>query len=448
MRNVIFINVLLACLFSASVYAEANIQEFKLKNGLTVVVKEDHRSPVVISQIWYKVGGSHEPLGITGISHMLEHLMFTGTPNHPGNQFSHLVAENGGDENARTDMDQTVYFQEVTPDKLSLMFELEADRMANLTLNEADFIKEREVVKEERRLRIDSVPHMVAYERFVAAAHLASPYAHIGIGWPSDLDNMTINDIRQWYKTWYGPNNAVVVVAGDVNPEQVRALAERYFGSIPSITLPAEKFHPIVSGVGPRTVSVKVPAKVPHLLLGYNTPSVVTEKQAPWEAYALQVVAGILSGGDSARFPKNLIRDTQIAVDAHASYDFHSRLPGLFVISGTPAQGHDLAQLKAAILKQIEKLQTTPVSDKELERVKTQIVANNIYSQDSLSAQADFIGQVLSLGFPWQATIDYPKQIRAVTAEQVQQVAKKYLTTFQLTEARLEPQSLSQEGGH
>ncbi|MFN7096258.1 MAG: M16 family metallopeptidase, partial [Gammaproteobacteria bacterium] len=240
---------------SAAMAADNTTHEYHLDNGLTLIVKEDHRAPVVISEIWYKVGSGYEQLGTTGISHMLEHLMYKGTPKHPGSQFFQLIADNGGQLNAFTTRDYTVYYEMLSKDKLSLSFDLESDRMANLSLDPATFNSEHQVVKEERQLRVVNDPQALTYERFNAIALQANPYQNPTVGWPSDLNNMTDKDAKNWYHHWYGPNNAIVVVVGDVNPDDVYQLAKTYFGPLKPIKMMEIKPHDTVKPLGPRKVT-------------------------------------------------------------------------------------------------------------------------------------------------------------------------------------------------
>ncbi|OQX32545.1 MAG: peptidase M16, partial [Candidatus Sedimenticola endophacoides] len=221
--------------------AEGRVHEFTLGNGMRVIVKEDHRAPIAVSQVWYKVGASYEPDGITGVSHLLEHMMFKGTQAHPPGEFSRIVAANGGEENAFTGSDYTAYYQTLSSDRLEIAFELEADRMRNLTLLEEEFLKEVEVVKEERRLRTEDSPTSLTYEQFSAVAYRSLPYANPVIGWMNDLENMSVEDLRRWYRLWYAPNNATLVVVGDVEPRQVLELAERHFGPLAPEPVPPLK---------------------------------------------------------------------------------------------------------------------------------------------------------------------------------------------------------------
>lgn len=442
MHIVTKISLFITTFFSIATFADNPVlHQYQLDNGLTLIVKEDHRAPVVISEVWYKVGSGYESLGTTGISHMLEHLMFKGTPKYPDNEFLTLVSQNGGELNAFTTRDFTTYYEMLSADKLPLSFELEADRMANLSLDGKTFDSEHQVVKEERQLRTANDPQALTYERFNAIALPASPYQNPTVGWPSDLDNMTNIDAKHWYHHWYGPNNAILVVVGDVNPEQVYALAKQYFGSIKPITLlPVKPLHTL-KALGVKKVIVKAPAKLPYLIMGFNTPSVASasDTKDAWKPYALEVLSGILAGGDSARLEKDLVRDKQIASDIDINYDMYTRLPGLFIIGGTPAQGHTLSQLKQAIMDEITQIQHTPVDEEELSRIKTQVIANNIYAQDSISFQAYLIGSMVSVGLPVTEVSHYESAIREVTPEQVQAVAKEYLKPDHLTLGELVP---------
>ncbi|MBB71660.1 MAG: peptidase M16 [Legionellales bacterium] len=429
---------LLTLSFSSLGLANNTPQTFTLPNGLTVVVKQDKRAPVVMSQVWYHVGSSDEPNGLTGISHMLEHMMFKGTPNNPGNTFMTTIADNGGQLNAMTTRDFTAYYEALAKDKLPLSFELEADRMANLSFENNDFDKERNVVREERRLRTENVPRSLTYERFQASAFIANPYHHPVVGWPDDIENYTNKDVENWYRQWYTPNNATVVVVGDVEPQTVYKLAQQYFGKIPSRPLPETKPHKAVEPLGTRRVAVERPAKLPFLLIGYNVPSLTTAND-PSEAYTLEVISGILDGGDSARLQKELVRGKQVATEAGVGYDLYARYDDVFLLAGTPSQDHSVSQLQQALQEQIKRLQTQPVSDAELERVKTQVIANKIYAQDSIQTQAQLIGTAMSAGIGLEELDNYVANIQKVTPQQIQQVAKTFFTPTRLTIGTLDP---------
>lgn len=419
------------------------VVSYQLPNGLKLFVQEDHRAPVVVSQVWYKVGSSYETVGTTGISHALEHMMFKGTPKYGPGRFSEIVAENGGQNNAFTDRDYTAYYEVLSADKLPIAFELEADRMRHLNLDAKEFSKEIQVVMEERRMRTDDNPQMLTYERFVAAAHIANAYHHLPIGWMDDLKHMTIDDLRHWYQTWYAPNNALLVVVGDVQPEKVHQLALKYFGSLPSSELPPIKSQREVPSLGMRSVSVKAPAEVPWLVMGYNVPSLKTAEDSN-VPYVLAVIAALLDGGNSARLPRILVRDQQIAADVSADYNPYDRLDTLFSFDGTPAQGHDVAQLKAALLAQIDQLKTGAVSDSELARVKAGVIASKVYAKDSIEAQASEIGSLEAVGLSWQLRDEFVKRISAVTPQQIQAVAKQYFTLDNATFTELHPLPLTE----
>ena len=420
----------------------AQVHETTLSNGMKVLVKEDHRAPVVVSQVWYKVGSSYEDNGITGVSHVLEHMMFKGTKKHGTGEFSRIIAENGGSENAFTGRDFTAYFQQLEKSRLPISFKLEADRMRNLTLPQEEFSKEVEVVMEERRLRTEDNPRALTVEQFYATAFVSSPYHNPIIGWMDDLKNLNVDDLKTWYGRWYAPNNATLIVVGAVNAPAVFELAEKYFGKLTPSDVTPLKPRPEIPQLGARHITVKAPAKLPYMLMGYKVPVVNTATEE-WEPYALEMLAGILSGSGSARFPRELVREKQIAAGVTAGYDLFARQADLFVIDATPAEGHSVDELRRAIEEQIKRIKTEVVSQEELARVKAQVVAHRVYEQDSVFYQAMQMGMLETVGVGWQKLDEYPERIRAVTAEQVQAVARKYLVDDGLTVAILEPQSLT-----
>jgi len=432
--------------------SQAGVQAFMLDNGMKILVKEDHRSPVVVSQVWYKVGGSYEHNGITGVSHAVEHMMFKGTAKVPAGKFSEIIAANGGRENAFTGKDYTAYFQTIASDRLELCMRLEADRMRNLILDPKEFSKEIEVIKEERRMRTDDNPSALTNERFNSVAFLNSGYGQPIIGWMGDLDTMSIDDLRAWYRTWYAPNNATLVVSGDVDPRQVYELAKTWFGPLKPSVIPPLKPRREVVQKGERTVTVKAPATVPYLMMGYKVPSLKTTEQAgkdhSWEAYALEVLAGVLDGGNSSRLSDELVRGKGIAAQAGAGYDLYARQQTLFMLDGAPSKNVSIKQLQKALREQVTRLQQKAPSAAELERVKAQVMASAVYEQDSTFYQAMQLGMLETIGLGWQAKQDYLDRVQAVTAEQVQQVAKKYLTDDHLTVAVLDPQPIDGRKPH
>tara|TARA_B100001250_G_C19809810_1_gene795209 strand:+ start:1157 stop:2539 length:1383 start_codon:yes stop_codon:yes gene_type:complete len=425
------------------IVAIAQVHEYELDNGLKLLVKEDRRAPVVVTQVWYKVGSSYEHDGITGVSHALEHMMFKGTEKLAPGEFSRIIAENGGRDNAFTGPDYTSYFQTLEKSRLSISFELEADRMRHLKLTNEEFIKEIEVVKEERRWRTEDNPQSFLYEAIKAAAFQTSPYRFPVVGWMQDLNNMEINDLRNWYKKWYAPNNATVVVVGDVDPNDVYALAYEYFGPIPAGEPLTIKKQIEVPQQGTKRITVKRPAELPVLMMAYKTPVITSNNldnnKYDWEPYALEVLAGILDGGNSARIASRLVRGNEIAAAASASYQIASRLDNLFTLSGTPAAGKSVQELEIAFRNEILNLQTYPVSDEELERVKAQVISSDVYEKDSIFYQAMIIGILETVGLSSSLADNYVERIKAVTNEQVLSVAKKYLIDDRLTVADLYP---------
>lgn len=437
-----FIRMTALALFALSFNVHASdVSEYQFRNGLKLIVKEDHRAPVAIFQIWYKVGASYEPGGITGSSHVLEHMMFKGTHKHPVGEFSRIIAEHGGTENAFTGQDYTAYFQKLESSRIPISFKLESDRMQHLNLLEKEFKKELQVVMEERRMRTDDNPMGLLQERFAATAHIANPYHNPTIGWMNDLENLTLNDLKKWYQTWYAPNNATIVIVGDVSPREVYRLAKKHFSTIGKSTLPTLKPQAEPAPRGKRTVFVKAPAKLPALVIGFNTPSLKTADDKS-DAYALEVLAGILDIGASSRIEKHLVRGKHIASSASASYDLYTRFSGLFELRGVPAHDQSIDNLKSAFFDEIKQLKATPVHKKELERVKAQVIADHTFAKDSLFYQAMQIGLLETIGLSWTEADNYVNQIQEITAEQIQDVAKKYLIHDRMTVAELQPQHI------
>lgn len=440
-RNKTLIRCMCLLLAILPLQAMAAVQEYKLANGMKVIVKEDHRAPVVVSQVWYRAGSMDEFNGTTGVAHVLEHMMFKGTKAVPAGEFSKQIAVAGGRENAFTGHDYTAYFQQLQKTKLELSMKLEADRMRNLVITPREFAKEIKVVMEERRLRTEDKPQALVYETLMAAAYQAHPYHHPIVGWMSDLENMTANDARDWYRRWYAPNNAALVVVGDVKPQEVLKLAERYFGKIRPVALPQRKPQAEPDQRGIKRVAVKAPAKLPYLAMGYHVPT-LRDPANDGDPYALEVLAGVLDGHASARLNQSLVREQQIAVSAGAGYDLISRGPAMFILDGAPAEGKSVAELETAIREQIEKIKRDGVTEEELQRVKAQVIAAQVYQRDSMFYQAMLIGEVETVGLPLNTLETRLEKLKAVTAGQVQEVARKYLVDDRLTVAVLDPQPL------
>ncbi|MDD5240336.1 MAG: pitrilysin family protein [Sulfuricella sp.] len=433
------------CLLVAALplQALADVHDYQLANGMRVIVKEDHRAPVVVSQVWYRVGSMDELNGTTGVAHVLEHMMFKGTKAVPAGEFSKQIAVAGGRENAFTSRDHTAYFQQLQKSKLELSLKLESDRMHNLVLLPKEFAKEIKVVMEERRLRTDDKPQALVYETLMATAYQAHPYHHPIIGWMNDLENMSADDARNWYHQWYAPNNATLVVVGDIQPEAVLKLAQHYFGKIKPVALPQRKPQSEPEQHGIKRVTVKAPAKLPYLAMAYHAPA-LRDPAKEWEPYALEVLGGVLDGHASARLNLELVRRQQVANSVGAGYDLIARGPSMFIFDGAPAEGKSVAELETAIRGQIDRLKQDGVTEEELQRVKAQVIAAQVYQRDSMFYQAMLIGEVVTAGLPLDTLETRLAKLKAVTAAQVQEVAKKYLVDDHLTVAMLDPQPLDE----
>ncbi len=447
-----FLTILFLSILSLTQLAHAEntnpVHEYELDNGLRILVKQDKRAPVAVIQVWYKVGTSYEHEGITGLSHALEHMMFKGTKKHKSGEFEKLVSAIGARNNAFTSQDYTAYYEVLASDKLEDAMEIEADRMRNLVFDPEEFKKEIEVVKEERRWRTDDKPSSLTREQFNAVAFLNSPYRAPVIGWMVDLEGMKLKDAKEWYKKWYTPNNATLVVVGDVEPKKVFEMARKYFSVYASNDLPEVKARTEVTQVGERKITLKLPAKLANLRMGFKAPGMISAKKGKvptWEPYALEVLANILDGGDSARFAKNLIRGKEIAASAGAGYYGYGRLDNLLVISGVPAKGVKTSELKQSLLDEINILKTELVSEAELKRVKAQVIAGEVFERDSIQHMATLLGSLETVGLGHKYIDQYVPGVLAVTAKQVQEVANKYLIENSLTVAELIPLPLNEK---
>ena len=437
------IGILIALSLLLPNLAQAKIDELMLKNGMKIIVQEDHRSPVVVSQVWYRAGALDEVNGKTGVAHVLEHMMFKGTKRVPAGQFSRLIAAAGGKENAFTGQDYTCYFQQLEKSNLPLSIRLEADRMANLVITDAEFAKEIKVVMEERRWRTEDKPQSKVNEQFQATAFRAHPYARPVVGHMNDLENMTASDAREWYNNWYAPNNATLVVVGDVKAQDVFKLANQYFGKLKAKKLPARKPQVEPQQIGERRVVVKAPGKLPYLVMGFHVPVIQGANDTNVEPYALDVLSGVLSGTDSARLNQSLVRESQLAVEVGAGFDSTSRgRQGLFELVGTPSEGKTVAELEAAIFAQIEKIKTDGVTQAELNRVKAAVISSDVYQRDSMFYQAMQIGQLETMQYSYKMLDSYPKLLAAVTSDDIKKVAAKYLVKDNMTVGTLDPQPI------
>ncbi|MEQ9107844.1 MAG: pitrilysin family protein [Limnobacter sp.] len=418
--------------------ADGDITEYKLNNGLRVVVKEDHRSPTVAHMVWYKAGSMDEYNGTTGVAHVLEHMMFKGTKRLAVGEFSKTVAALGGRDNAFTSRDYTAYFQQLQAKDLNKVMALEADRMANLVLSETEFKKEIQVVKEERRYRTDDQAQGKLYEAFMATAFQANPTRYPVIGWMSDLEAMTYKDARKWYDTWYTPQNAVLVVVGDVQPEQVKTMADKTYGKVKPKKLEERKPQAEPRQEGIRRVQVKAPAENPYLIMGFKVPK-LNNVLKDRDAYSLAVLSAVLDGYSGARLNRELVQNQKVALQAGASYDMTGRGPSLFYLDGTPAAGQTVESLEKALLAQVKKVANEGVSEAELARVKAQLIASQVYKRDSVFGQAMEIGQNLMIGLEVADIDRMIEQIKTVTAAEVQYAAQTFFDQDQLTVGTLFP---------
>ncbi len=430
---------LLAASLSLSANVHANPFETTLSNGMKIIVKEDRRAPSVVHMLWYRSGSMDEAEGVSGIAHLLEHMMFKGTRNVGPGEFNARVAAVGGRDNAFTSKDYTAYFQQIPPAHLGEMMALEADRMQHLVFDEESFRRETEVVKEERRLRTDDQPRALVYEQLMATVYKAHPYRRPVIGWMADLETMQLADAREWYTRWYAPNNAYLVVVGDVDHKQVFRDAERHYGPIASRELPARRITPEPVQRGTREAVIKAPAELPWLSMAWPVPA-LRDPVNDREAYALEVLAAILDGYDGARLNRKLVREQGIAQLASAGYDAGGRGPALFYLGGAPAAGQQVAALEAALHAEIALIAREGVAENELARVKRQALASEVYKRDSLMGQAMEIGYLESAGLSWRDESQLLEGLRSVTAAEVQAVAAKYFSEDTLNRARLDPQ--------
>lgn len=423
-------------------------QQFTLANGMTLIVKPDRRAPTAVHMLWLRVGSMDEVDGSSGVAHVLEHMLFKGTPTVPAGEFSRRVAALGGRDNAFTSLDYTGYYQQIPSTRLEDVMQLEADRFAHNQWPDEEFKKELEVVKEERRMRTEDNPRALMYEALNATVFVASPYRRPIVGWMSDLDALKPDDARAFYQRWYVPANAAVVVAGDVDVAEVRRLAEKYYGHLPSRALPERKprVEPAQSGL--KRLAFKAPAEQAMVTLAFKVPSFQSFEggQDEADALALTVLSAVLDGYSGARLERALTQGPdRVADSAGADNGLWGRGPQLFTLSGVPAQGKTAQQVEAALREQVARIASEGVSEAELARVKTQWVASAVYKLDSVFNQARELGTSWVQGQPLDANERLIERLRTVTADQVKAVAAKYFGDDQLTVAQLLPQPLNKE---
>ncbi len=434
-----FLATLFALIFTTSAGAAAPAtQTFDLDNGLQLLVRQDHRAPVVVVMVWYKVGSMDEPAGMTGISHMLEHMLFKNTKHLAPGDFSALVSRFGGRSNAFTFTDYTGYFQTYESSRLPMALELEAERMANLRIDEEEFAREVQVVLEERSQRTDDNPNRLAWERFSAVAYPGTGYAHPIIGWRNEIEQYSADQILNWYHRWYTPANATLVVVGNVDPEQVYQLAERFFGDLHAPAVPRRPRPVTLPDPGERQLDLTLPVQVPLLMKAWNVPSISTANEHR-DYYTLAMLEGILDGGRSGRIERMLVRDQQVATYAGVSYRGDSRGDGLFVFSGAPAPGVSLDTLESAFMAQLQALRDVPPDEQELQRVRAHVLANQIYAQDSVMGQGMQLGWDAMLGLDPDFHTDAAKQLAKVTPADVQRMLQRWFIVERSTTARVMP---------
>lgn len=415
--------------------------ERMLPNGMKVLVREDRRAPTVVHMVMYKVGSVDEINGLTGISHVLEHMMFKGTKTLGVGEFSRRVAERGGRENAFTSRDYTGYFQQIHRSHLAELMKLEADRMSSLVVDDEEFSREIRVVMEERRWRTDDRAQSLVYEQMMASALIASPYRQPVVGWMSDLESMTAADVRDWYERWYTPSNAILVVAGDVSADEVWTLAQQTYGAIAGRALPDRKPQHEPPQRGIRRAWVKAPAENPYLMMAFQVPR-LADVDKDTEPYALEMLAAVLDADENGRLTRDLVRGSRVANRAGAGYSLTGRGPSLFVLDGTPADGQEAAGLERALRAEVARIAAEGVREDELQRIRTQYLASRIYKRDSVMAQAMEIGGLEMVGLSHRDADRILDRMRAVSAAEVQAVARKYFGDDALTVVTLLPQPI------
>ena len=426
--------------------ATTQAQQFTLANGLTVIIKPDRRAPTAVHMLWVRVGAMDEVDGTTGVAHVLEHMLFKGTAKLKPGDFSQKVAALGGRENAFTARDYTGYYQQIPSNKLEDVMALEADRFANNQWADEEFKKELEVVKEERRLRTEDNARSLMFEAANAVMYTASPYRRPIVGWMSDLDALTPDDARAFYRQWYAPNNAAVVIAGDVDLAKAKALVDKYYGGLASKALPQRKprTEPVQAGI--RRLDFKAPAEQSYVSLAFKTPQIsspLATDTATIDTYALVVLSAVLDGYSGARLERALTQgDKRVADSAGAYCGMAGRGPQTCGLVGVPIAGKTTAQVEAALREQVALIATGGISEAELSRVKTQWVAGQIYQQDSVFNQARSLGSNWASGLPLDADERVIDRLRAVTADDVKRVAATYFGDDQLTVATLIPQPI------
>lgn len=411
-----------------------------LNNGLKVIIKEDHRAPVVMSQIWYKVGSSDESGRTLGISHVLEHMMFKGTAKVPNDEFTRLSRQFGGRINASTFFNYTNYYQLYPTAYFPLALELEADRMRNLLLRQQDLVPEVRVVMEERRQRTEDNPRALAFERFKYITYPSSPYRQPVIGTMDTLENIRLKDVQDWYKTWYRPNNAILVIVGNIKAKDAILQVQKYFGDIPPGELPIRQALTESHPLSYRHMDLNMNVQTPNLYMAWNVPSLNTAAEAK-DAYTLNILRSLLIDGISSRLQERLVKQQQILAAVNLSYDPYNRGDSLFSLSAVPHTRVTFEQAQAAIEKEINLIQQNAVKQAEIDRFSTRFIANTTYNQDDISNQANLIGNFEVNGLSHRLIEQLPQQYLSITPADVQRVAQQYLVRQRLSTLYLSPQN-------
>lgn len=417
----------------ASPMENGDVYEETLENGLRVFIIKDRNAPMAVFEIWYNAGSINEQVGKTGLSHVLEHMMFKGTPRYGNKVFSKIISKSGGIDNAGTSRDFAYYFQKLAPDRIHISIEMEADRMRNLIMDNGDFLSERDVVMEERRMRYEDDPQNLVFEEVLATAFKNHPYRWPVIGWMEDLKNLTRDELMDYYRTYYIPNNAFIVIAGNVDVEGVMEKIKAEFGPIPKGPEPRKLNIQEPVQRGEKRIYIKKEAELPYVISAYKAPNVLDE-----DSYALDVLAGVLSGGKSGRIYRGLVDEKRIALSAGAGYSNFNKYPFLFYLEGTPLPGGKIEEVELALYEEVQKIKDEPPSEREVQKAKNQIEADFIMGQDSVYSQAMVLAQFEMLG-GWRLKDKYIEGLRKVAPDDVQRVARKYLVDDQRTVGTLIP---------
>jgi zinc protease len=407
-------------IFLTFTVSASEVKEYELKNGLKIIVLEEHKSPVATFQIWYRAGSKDEPAGKSGLSHLLEHMMFKGTSKYGPSEFSKIVQRNGGTDNAYTTKDYTAYFTLLSSDRIMISIDLESDRMSNLILDPKEMLSEKNVVMEERRLNYEDDPENSLYEDVVAAAYKVHPYQRPVIGWMSDLEHIERDDLYEFYKTYYSPDNAFILIVGDVDADKMVEKVRQSFENIH--TGPSKERIKSVEPEqrGERRVYLKKEAKLPYILIAYHTPSFPHD-----DSYALEVLSFILSDGKSSRLYKSLVYEQKVSLSVSAYYSTFNKEPYLFFFSSKASPGKDIKDVETSIYREIDRIKEEPPSAYEVQKAKNQIEASFIMDQDSIFMQAMNYGIFEMLG-DWRLIEKYLDGIRKVTPDDVLRAANKY----------------------